>query len=345
MTSSRGGRGSPGAVPARGEERPISASRRASLRRLLGIAAGGAASLHVGPVRSASVSGVEGATGGDPARVQRRPIPSSGRSVPCIGMGTWITFDLPPGHPERAARVEVMRRLLAAEDAVVDSSPMYGHAEELVGHALAALPDAPSSPFAASKIWTPLVLRASTQMDNTERLWGVRPMDLVQVHNLVEWREHLPRLREWQREGRIRHVGVTTSHGRRHAELEALLEREAGDGRLDFVQLTYNARDREAEARLLPLARERGVAVIANRPLQRGALVRDNARRPLPSIAASLGCTSWAQLCLLYAVSHPDITCVIPATGVPAHLDENLAVGRLPMPDAATRRELLAAIA
>ena len=166
-------------------------------------------------------------------------------------------------------------------------------------------------------------------------------MDLMQVHNLVDWESHLPRLRDWREAGRIAHVGVTTSHGRRHAALEAILRREP----LDFVQLTYNVRDREAERRLLPLARERGVAVIVNRPYQRGAIPRDRAGQPLPGLARELGCESWAQLALLFAISHPSVTCAIPATGDVAHLRENMAVASLPMPDAAARERIAAAFA
>ena len=271
--------------------------------------------------------------------VPRRRIPSSGATLPPVGMGTWITFDLPPEHPARATRVAVLKAFFDAGGGMIDSSPMYGHAEELLGHALERTRREPGALFSASKIWTPTFLRGERQMDDTERLWGAGPMDLMQVHNLVDWESHLPRLREWREEGRIAHVGVTTSHGRRHAALEAILRREP----LDFVQLTYNARDREAERRLLPLARERGVAVIVNRPYQRGAIPRAKVGQPLPGLARELGCGSWAQLALLFAISHPAVTCAIPATGDVAHLRENMAVAALPMPDDAARERIAAA--
>ena len=339
----------PGSVAARGTVKRDAPTSPFSLARRRGPARAG---VDGDDARNATET--DAATG-ERAPLARRTVPSSGTTLPCIGMGTWITFDLPPEHPERATRVEVVRRFLAAGGGMIDSSPMYGHAEELVGHALARTHrtdavasddrDAVGTLFEASKIWTPIGFRGPAQLAGTERLWGRRPMALMQVHNLVAWRDHLPRLHRWRREGRIGHLGVTTSHGRRHAELEALLESEArADRTPDFVQLTYNARDREAERRLLPLARELGIAVIANRPLQRGAIPRDNARRPLPALAAELGCRSWAQLALLFVVSHPDVTCAIPATGVPAHLDENMAVGRLSMPDARTRDEIARAI-
>lgn len=274
-------------------------------------------------------------------RAPHRRVPSTGATLPPIGMGTWITFDLPPDHPERADRVAVLQAFFDAGGGMVDSSPMYGHAEELLGHALERTDRAPGTLFSASKIWTPMILRGERQMNDTERLWDAGPMDLMQVHNLVDWKAHLPRLREWRAEGRIGHLGVTTSHGRRHAELETILRREP----LDFVQLTYNVRDREAERRLLPLARERGVAVIVNRPYQRGAIPRARAGQPLPGLARELGCESWAQFALLFAISHPAVTCAIPATGVVAHMRENMAVAALPMPDAGTRERIAATFA
>ena len=269
-----------------------------------------------------------------------RTIPSSGTAVPRIGLGTWITFDLAPGAPGTDRRVEVLDAFLERGGGLVDASPMYGHAEAMLGHALARLGGAPDALFAASKIWTPIDAMAATQMANTESLWGVRPMDLMQVHNLVDARSHLPRLRAWKAEGRIRHVGLSTSHGRRHDELERLMRTEE----VDVVQLTLNLRRREAEERLLPLAADRGIAVIANRPLQRGALPADLAARPLPGLARELGCRTWAQFCLLYASSHPAVTCAIPATADPAHLAENMEVLHLEVPDAAARRAMARAI-
>lgn len=255
-------------------------------------------------------------------------------------MGTWLTFDVAPGYPARSARVQVMQAFLEAGGGMLDSSPMYGHAEELIGHSLEALGDNGKDLYAASKIWTPLALLAGAQMKNTENLWGVQPMDLMYVHNLLNVDAHLPRLRNWQAEGRIRHIGLTTSHGRRHEELAELLRREP----VDVVQLTYNMRDREAENLLLPLAADQGVAVVINRPLQGGALPDDFSDRPLPALAQELGCTSWAQYQLLWVVSHPHVACAIPATTRVDHLRENVAVSRLEMPDEGTRRDMLASL-
>lgn len=252
-------------------------------------------------------------------------------------MGTWLTFDLAPGRPGTDARIDVLQAFLDAGGGLIDSSPMYGEAEAMIGHALGRTTHAADALFAASKIWTPLGVMAEGQMSNTESLWGVHPMDLMQVHNLLAVDSHLPRLRDWRRNGRIGHVGLTTSHGRRHDELETLMRREP----LDTVQLTLNLTHRAVEERLLPIAADRGVAVIVNRPLDGGALPRALASRPLSPLAIELGCRSWAQYALLFVVSHPAITCAIPATTQVDHLRENMAVMTLPMPDAATREAMV----
>ena len=269
-----------------------------------------------------------------------RRIPSSNVRIPAIGMGTWITFNVPADGPQADSRIDVMRAFLDAGGGMVDSSPMYGHAEELIGHCLERVGAYTDSLFAASKIWTPLGALATMQMRNTESLWGIRPMDLMYVHNLLNTDAHLPRLRDWQAEGRVKHIGVTTSHGRRHEELAGVLRKEP----MDVVQLTYNMRDREAEELLLPLAADKGVAVVINRPLQRGALPDDYAGTPLPGIATELGCQSWAQFFLLWVISHPHVNCAIPATTRVDHVRENLAVAALEMPEDATRRAMLAAL-
>ena len=308
-------------------------ARREALRRL------GAGALLAGGLGAGAAARADAPV---PRAAPPREIPSSGARVPCIGLGTWLTLDLEPGRPGTAARVDVVRAFLEAGGGVVDSSPMYGYAEAMVGHALARVGGAGRGApgagglFAASKIWTPFGAMAEGQMSNTERLWDAGPMALMQVHNLVGLDAHLPRLREWRAAGRIGHVGVTTSHGRRHAELEAVLRRE----RLDTVQLTLNLTHRAAEARLLPLAADRGAAVVVNRPLDGGRLPRALAARPLSPLAVELGCTSWAQYCLLFVVSHPAVTVAIPATTRADHVRENVAVAALPMPDAATREAM-----
>lgn len=275
---------------------------------------------------------------GAPARAAgpiSRSIPSSGQALPVIGMGTWLTFDVGSGAVERARRREVLQAFFAGGGALIDSSPMYGRAEGVVGELLAERGTAAPF-FAATKVWTSGRAAGERQMRDSLRLWQRPKFDLMQIHNMVDWETHLPTLRQWQSEGRIRYVGITTSHGRRHDLLEAALRRE----RFDFVQFTYSLADRSAEQRLLPLAQERGIAVIINRPFDGGALVERLSTQPLPSWAASIGCSSWAGICLKWIVSHPAVTCAIPATTRPDHMRENMAVAHGPLPDAAMRRRI-----
>ena len=236
----------------------------------------------------------------------------------------------------RDVRVEVLRAFFEAGGGMVDSSPMYGSSEDVIGHGLARLGDK-ASLFSATKVWTPSAGRGPGQMEASRRLWGVERFDLLQVHNLVEWEGHLETLKAWKAEGRVRYIGVTTSHGRRHAALERLMATEP----LDFVQFTYNLVDREAERRLLPLAAERGLAVIINRPFRRGALFDAYARRPLPGWAAEFDCANWAQFFLKFVVSHPAVTCAIPATSRVEHMGENMGAAYGRLPDPALRQRML----
>lgn len=264
-----------------------------------------------------------------------RPIPSSGQALPVIGMGTWLTFDVGSNAAERARRREVLQAFFANGGRLIDSSPMYGRAEGVVGDLLAER-GATAPVFTATKVWTSGRAAGERQMRDSLRLWQRPRIDLMQIHNMVDWETHLPTLRQWQSEGRIRYVGITTSHGRRHDALEAVLRRE----RFDFVQFTYSLADRSAEQRLLPLAQERGIAVIVNRPFDGGSLVERLSAQPLPSWAASIGCTNWAAICLKWIVSHPAVTCAIPATTRPDHMRENMAAAHGPLPDAALRRRI-----
>jgi len=265
-----------------------------------------------------------------------KPVPSSGEHIPVIGMGTWITFNVGDDPRARDDRAEVMRNLFAAGGSMIDSSPMYGSAQAVVGHGLDQL-DAHDMVFSTDKVWTSDADEGAAQLEESRRLWGVRRFDLMQVHNLVAWRQHLPMLQEMKRRGELRYVGVTTSHGRRHGELERILATQD----IDFVQLTYNILDREAETRLLPLAADRGVAVIANRPFRRGALMDRFEREPLPQWAAEIDCDNWAQFLLKFIVSHPDLTCAIPATTRVDHVLENMGAARGRMPDAAMRKRMV----
>jgi diketogulonate reductase-like aldo/keto reductase len=256
--------------------------------------------------------------------------------LPAIGLGTWRTFNVGSDSRMLDDRTEVVRAFFAHGGGLVDSSPMYGSAPDLMGHALEVLGH-PDTLFAAEKVWSPAGGDAYEQFNELLERWRVRRFDLVQVHNLVDWREQLEALRQMKAEGKLRYIGITTSHGRRHREFEQVMADEA----LDFVQLTYNLTHREAENRLLPLALERGLAVIANRPYDGGRLVKWLKRsEPVPEWASqAFGCRTWADYLLRFIVSHPAVTCAIPATTRVDHLEENMAagLGSLPSPEVRAR--------
>ncbi len=264
-----------------------------------------------------------------------RPIPKSGERIPALGLGTWITFNVGDDAKLRAARTEVLRTFFEAGGGMVDSSPMYGSPEAVIGHGLKALGH-PKGLFSATKVWTPTQYLGVKQMQRSEELWGLKRFDLFQVHNLLDWEAHLETLAEWKASGRVRYVGITTSHGSRHDEMAEIIRSRP----IDFVQFTYNAVDREAEARLLPLAADKGIAVIINRPFQRGHLIERVARHPLPAFAAEAGARTWPQFLLKFVISHPAVTCAIPATSRVDHMRENMAALSGPLPDAALRTRM-----
>ena len=272
-----------------------------------------------------------------PGPLVTRPIPSSGEQLPVVGLGSWITFNVGDDPAARAHCTEVVRAFLAGGGRLIDSSPMYGSAQPVIGHALAQLKQ-PNTVFSADKVWIGSGERGPAQIENSRALWGVPRFDLLQVHNLLAWEDHLRTLQRLKASGRLRYVGITTSEGRRHGELIKIMETQP----LDFVQISYNVLDREVEERILPLARERRIAVIVNRPFRQGELTQSLAGKPLPGWAADIGCTSWAQALLKFIVSHPDITCAIPATAKPAHARENMLAARGAMPDGALRRRIVA---
>ena len=271
-----------------------------------------------------------------PRTTLKRVIPASGELLPVIGLGTWISFDIGDDIDARPQRLKVLQAFFEHGGGLIDSSPMYGSAEYVLGGLLKNIPRTPTL-FAASKVWTWGKQRGIEQMEASRKLWGVPRFDLIQVHNLLDWEVHLETLKAWKREGRIRYLGVTTSHGRRHDELEKIMAREP----LDFVQFAYNLADREAEQRLLPLARERRIAVIANRPFQHGNLFDRVKGKPLPAWAREFDCDNWAQFFLKFVVSHPAVTCAIPATRQPAHLVENMGAGIGRLPDARMRQRMI----
>lgn len=264
-----------------------------------------------------------------------RPIPSSGEALPVVGLGSWITFNVGNDPVARDARAEVVRAFFAEGGRLIDSSPMYGSSQPVIGHALAKLGH-PATLFSAEKVWVGDAARGAGQMAASRAHWGVPRFDLMQVHNLLAWEEHLPRLQAMKAAGQLRYVGISTSEGRRHAELERILRTQA----IDFVQLTYNLLDREAEQRLLPLAQERRIAVIVNRPFRQGDLLDQLRGHPLPGWAREIGCDSWAQVALKFVVSHPAVTCAIPATSQVAHLRQNMGAARGRLPDATLRARM-----
>ena len=268
-----------------------------------------------------------------PARVATKAIPSSGEELPVVGLGSWITFNVGNDPPARANCAEVMRNFFELGGRLIDSSPMYGSSQGVIGEGLGKL-GMPRGSFSADKVWTSS--GGAAQIEASRRLWQVPRFDLLQVHNLLAWEEQLPLLQSMKAAGRLRYVGITTSEGRRHREIEQIMRSH----RLDFVQLTYNPLDREAEQRLLLLARERGIAVLANRPFREGALLRQLRRHPLPAWASEVDCASWAQLVLKFIVSHPAVTCAIPATSSVAHVRENMAATGGRMPDEALRQRI-----
>lgn len=264
-----------------------------------------------------------------------RPIPSSGEPLPVIGCGTYVGFDVRPDDAVTKRLSGVLDALFDAGGSVIDSSPMYGRAEGTVGELLAARRD--SRAFIATKVWTRGREASIDQMQRSMALLRTDHIDLMQVHNLVDWKVHLKTLREWKESGRIRYLGVTHYTSSAYADLETVLRSEA----LDFVQLNYSIADRSAEQRLLPLAAERGVAVIANLPLGSGQVLRSVQGRALPEWAEELSCTSWAQLLLKYVVGHSSVTCAIPGTGQHTHMADNAQAGLGALPGKTQRARIL----
>jgi aryl-alcohol dehydrogenase-like predicted oxidoreductase len=265
--------------------------------------------------------------------VLARTIPASGEKLPAVGLGTWITFDVTDAA-RRRVRGEILRAFFDAGGRLVDSSPMYGASEETIGE---AMPPNAAPLFAASKVWTVGGLAGRRQMESSRALWRVKRFDLLQVHNFLDWETQLATLKQMKAEGRVRYIGVTTSHGRRHDLAERIMRQE----KIDFVQFTYNVNDRDAEP-LFPIAAERGIAVIVNRPFDGGNVFGAKTKRPLPGWGTEIGCSTWAEALLKFVVSQPAVTCAIPATSQLAHLRENMRALAGPLPDAPLRRRIAA---
>lgn len=269
-----------------------------------------------------------------------RPIPRSGELLPAVGLGTWQAFDVGPRDAARAALAEVVRALSAHGGRVIDSSPMYGRAEEAVGDLVAEL-GLRDALFHATKVWTTGREEGIRQMEESFRRMRVERMDLMQIHNLVDWHTHAATLAGWKAAGRVRYVGVTHYHAGAHAELERVVR----TGGFDFVQVNYSIGEPEADAGVLSAAAETGTAVLVNRPLGQAALLRRVRGHPLPAWAAEIQCTSWSQFFLKWVLGHPAVTCVIPGTGDPAHMADDLGAGTGPLPDEALRRRMATHVA
>jgi diketogulonate reductase-like aldo/keto reductase len=267
-----------------------------------------------------------------------RPIPSTGEMMPVIGLGTWPVFDVGAGEAARQPLREVVRRLLASGARMIDSSPMYGRAEVVTGDLLADLQARPRA-FVATKVWTTGRDKGIEQMRRSTSLLRSEVVDLMQIHNLVDWRTHLATLRRMKEERQIRYIGITHYTDRALADLARILDSEPG---IDFVQCGYSLAARAAERELLPVAAARGVAVIVNQPLGQGSLLRRVQGRALPEWAGECDCASWAQLLLKYILAEPAVTCVIPATCAPDHMADNLAAGFGRLPDAGQRQRIRA---
>jgi len=271
-----------------------------------------------------------------PSAILKRPIPRSGEMLPVVGVGTWQTFDVGPKAPERAELKDVLRLLVESGGSVVDSSPMYGQSEGVVGD-LATELGLREKLFYATKVWTSGREAGIRQMEDSLRLMRAQRMDLMQVHNLLDLAVHAKTLREWKAAGRIRYIGITHYHEGAHAELEKIVRTREWD----FVQFNYSMAEREAESRLLPACLDSGTAVIVNRPFSQGSLFPRVKGKPLPAWAADFDCTSWARFFLKYLLAHPAVTCVIPGTRRIAHLKDNVAAGMGRLPDAAMRRRMV----
>ncbi|WP_419814480.1 aldo/keto reductase [Glacieibacterium sp.] len=304
---------------------------------MLRLMAGAAATCALSSSVRGAVVPADGQTEGAKVASQmlKRPIPSSGELLPVVGLGTYINFDVAPRSAEYARLPAVLDALFASGGTVIDSSPMYGRAEATTGELLAGTKA--RKPFLATKVWTSGREAGIQQMTQSMRLLRTERIDLMQIHNLLDWRTHMPTLRAWKAAGRIRYLGITHYSPSAYAEVEAVMRSE----KLDFLQINYALDDRAAEARLLPLARERGIAVICNSPFGGGGLLRRLRGTPLPGFARELGATNWAQLALKFLLAEPAVTCVIPGTGNPTYMAENAAAGSGPLPNAQQRRELI----
>ncbi|MEA3092067.1 MAG: hypothetical protein QOJ04_3409 [Caballeronia sp.] len=274
------------------------------------------------------------------AHMNTRPVPSTGEALPVVGCGTWRTFDVGDNAQAQAALADVLRILFDNGGSVIDSSPMYGSSEAVAGAVLTRI-GGHRRAFVATKVWTEGRDAGIAQMDESMRRLQQPRIDLMQVHNLLDWRTQLATLREWKAQGRIRYLGITHYTSGAFADVEAVMRSET----IDFVQINYAADDRSAEERLLPLARERGIGVIVNQPFGGGGLLGKLKGQPVPEWSREIGCTTWAQLLLKFVLAHPAVTCVIPGTGRPEYMRDNVRAGFGSYPDQSMQQRIAAAVA
>ena len=266
----------------------------------------------------------------------KKPIPSSGELLPVVGMGSSRTFDVFDDEETNEKLLKVLQLFFDNGGSLIDSSPMYGSSEQVIGNLLKRVQNKEAL-FSATKVWIDGQKEGIEQMQNSMKLWGVKKFDLMQIHNLRDWEAHLETLRQWKADGKIRYIGITTSHGRFHEELETILETEP----FDFVQFSYNIANRDVEQRLLPIAKEKGIATLINRPFQRGSLFSNVRGKPLPDWSKEFDMESWGQFFLKFIISHPAVTCVIPATSKPRHMIDNMGAGFGKLPDLNTRKRMI----
>lgn len=267
---------------------------------------------------------------------EKRLIPSTGQRISPIGMGSWLTYDIDLGDPGFPERIEILKHFFSAGGEMIDSSPMYGRSEKVIGKCLQAL-DFPSNTFSATKVWIKGQQAGVDQMRRSESLWHTQRFNLMQIHNLLDWQAHIETLLEWKKSGRLQYIGITTYGGLDHEQVIKILKQYP----LDFVQMTYNIVDRAAENSIIPVAVEQGVAVIANRPFREGRLFDLVQGKSLPSWASEFQCENWAQFFLKFLLANPGVTCAIPATSQLVHMKENMAALLGPIPDLKTREKML----
>jgi diketogulonate reductase-like aldo/keto reductase len=289
-------------------------------------------------VRVAAQPTARPSSAGVTAVATRRNLPPGFEALPPIGLGTWLTFDVGDNAQQKELRRQVLQHFFAAGGGLIDSSPMYGRAEWLLGQLLPQVNHG-GKLFTETKVWTPIDRIGPVQFEQSLKLWGVPRFDVLLVHNLLNWRAHLKSLRQWKEQGRARFIGISTSHAVANDEAARIVRAEP----LDVLQITYNFKDPSAES-VMNLAADNGLAVVINRPFDGGNLFNKTADRPLPAWAADIDCANWAQFMLKWVIAHPAVTCAIPATRVPAHCAENMGARLGRMPDAATRVKMAALI-